>query len=482
MRIVRRQVLTGALKLVDLVLMVGSFGVATFSVLGKVGPVSLTRFLEMRIKLQNFLVFFILLCLWHFIFRMLGLYDSKRLTSRWAEVVDVIKATSLGSLVLLLSSYLIGFRMVTPTFVSAFWAFSTCLAVACRVALRTWLRGLRTHGRDSRNMLIVGSNRRAIEFAKTIRSKPELGYRIIGFADEEWNGTDELRQNGWSVVCNLEDVRKFLRHSVVDEVVIAIPLRSFHDLAAEIAAMCEQQGILLRLLSDLFNLKSRQPIADDFEGSALITHYASIEEGWPVLIKRAIDFSLSVMLLIVVAPVLLLTAIVIKLTSPGPVFFVQRRIGLNKRAFSIYKFRTMVVDAEQKLREIEHLNEATGPVFKIKDDPRLTVVGRFLRKTSIDELPQLFNVLAGDMSLVGPRPLQLRDYELLTKAGEDWQRCRFSVRPGITCLWQVNGRSSLPFDKWMELDLHYVRNWSLWLDLQILARTIPAVLRGSGAT
>jgi len=481
MRIIRRQVMTGTIKLFELALMVVSFGVATLPVLGKVGPVSFAQFLEMRIKLQNFLVFFVFLCLWHFIFRMLGLYDSKRLTSRRAEVVDVIKATSLGSLVLLLSSFLIGFRMVTPSFVAVFWAFSTCIAVASRFALRTWLRRLRTHGRDSRNMLIVGSNSRAIEFAKTIRSKPELGYRIIGFADEEWNGTNELRQNGWSVVCNLEDLRTFLRRSVVDEVVLAIPLRSFHDLAAEIAAMCEQQGIILRLLSDLFNLKSRRPIADDFEGSALITHYASIEEGWPVVIKRGIDFSLSLMLLIAVAPVLLLTAILIKLTSPGPVFFVQKRIGLNKRAFSIYKFRTMVVDAEQKLREIEHLNEASGPVFKIKHDPRLTVIGKLLRKTSIDELPQLFNVLTGDMSLVGPRPLQLRDYELLTEAGEDWQRCRFSVRPGITCLWQVNGRSSLPFDKWMELDLQYVRNWSLWLDLQILARTIPAVLRGSGA-
>ncbi len=141
----------------------------------------------------------------------------------------------------------------------------------------------------------------------------------------------------------------------------------------------------------------------------------------------------------------------------------------------------MVIDAESKLRDLEHLNEVSGPVFKIKNDPRITPIGKFLRKTSIDELPQLYNVLRGDMSLVGPRPLQLRDYELFTEDGEDWQRCRFSVRPGITCLWQVSGRSSLPFHKWMELDLQYVRNWSLWLDLQILAKTIPAVLRGSGA-
>jgi lipopolysaccharide/colanic/teichoic acid biosynthesis glycosyltransferase len=149
--------------------------------------------------------------------------------------------------------------------------------------------------------------------------------------------------------------------------------------------------------------------------------------------------------------------------------------------FNIYKFRTMVIDAEARLKDLEHLNEADGAVFKIKKDPRITLIGGFLRKTSIDELPQLFNVLKGEMSLVGPRPLQVRDYELFETHCGDWQRKRFSVRPGITCLWQVMGRSSTTFDKWMELDLQYVRNWSLWLDLEILAKTVPAVLRGSGA-
>jgi lipopolysaccharide/colanic/teichoic acid biosynthesis glycosyltransferase len=176
--------------------------------------------------------------------------------------------------------------------------------------------------------------------------------------------------------------------------------------------------------------------------------------------------------------VLLITAILIKLTSTGPVLFVQKRLGFNKRRFDVYKFRTMAVDAEKRMKEVEHLNEVSGPVFKIKNDPRVTPVGGFLRKTSIDELPQLLNVLKGDMSLVGPRPLPVRDYEGFNK---DWQRRRFSVRPGITCLWQINGRSSIPFEQWMELDLQYIDKWSLWLDLEILLRTIPAVLKGSGA-
>jgi exopolysaccharide biosynthesis polyprenyl glycosylphosphotransferase len=481
MHAIRRQMMIGAMKLFDLALMVVAFGIATSPVLAKVGPVSFAQFLSIRIKVENLIVFLVLLCIWHFIFSMLGLYGSMRLASRRKEAGDVIKATSLSALVLLAASLLLRFQMVTPSFVLIFWVFSTSVAVLSRLAVRMWLRRLRIHGRNLRNVLVVGSNRRAIEFAKSIRSKPELGYCVIGFADEDWAEVGELQRWGYSRVCKLAEVPAFIRSHVVDEVVLAVPLRSFHDLASEIAAKCEEQGIILRVLSDLFNLRNQRPVSDDFDGSALVTHYTSREEGWPMVIKRVLDFSLSALLLVGIAPVLLLTAVLIKLTSPGPVFFVQRRVGLGKRIFNIFKFRTMIANAEEKQGEIEHLNEVSGPVFKIKKDPRITPLGRFLRKTSIDELPQLFNVLSGDMSLVGPRPLPIRDYELFSEAGEDWQRCRFSVRPGITCLWQVKGRSSLPFHKWMELDLQYVRTWSLWLDLQILARTIPAVLRGSGA-
>jgi exopolysaccharide biosynthesis polyprenyl glycosylphosphotransferase len=475
------QVLSSATKLFDLVLLVGSFVVAVLPHLRANGSMSLAQFLGLKIKLVDIVIFSSLLAIWIAIFSMLGLYGSKRLASRRSEAFDAIKATSLCAAVLGLAAFLLDFKWVTPGFVAIFWGCSTFVIVSIRMAVRTWLRRLRMHGRDSRNMLIVGSNRRSIEFARKIQSKPELGYRILGFADAQWAGIGELQNYGWPLVCGLEDLRLYLRRSVVDEVVLTVPLRSFHDLASEVAAMCEQQGIVVRVLSDLFNLQHRQAKAEEFAGAPLITHSSGITEGWPSTIKRTLDFTLSLLLLIALAPLLLLTAILIKLTSTGPVFFIQKRIGLNKRVFYIYKFRTMVVDAEEKMREVEHLNELSGPVFKIKNDPRLTSVGKVLRKTSIDELPQLFNVLCGDMSLVGPRPLAVRDYELFTEAGHDWQRCRFSVRPGITCLWQVSGRNSLPFHQWMELDLQYVRGWSLWLDVQILARTIPAVLRGSGA-
>jgi len=199
---------------------------------------------------------------------------------------------------------------------------------------------------------------------------------------------------------------------------------------------------------------------------------------WPATLKRLLDIVASATLLVLFLPLMLVVAILIKLTSPGPALFRQPRLGYHRRNFIMYKFRTMAKDADQRIREIEHLNEASGPVFKIRRDPRVTCIGQFLRRSSIDELPQLVNVLKGDMSLVGPRPLSYRDYE----GWHHWQPRRFHVRPGMTCLWQIQGRSLVPFEKWMQLDLQYVDECSPWLDFQILARTIPAVLKGTGAT
>jgi exopolysaccharide biosynthesis polyprenyl glycosylphosphotransferase len=473
--------ISNALKIFDLLLVIISFVVANFPLLIKFGAVSFAQFFSMRIKLQDLLIFIALLWAWNSIFTMVGLYDSKRLSSLRDELIDVIKATSLGTLVITVVAFMLKLSIAKPSFIAIFWLFTTSVALGSRAALRTWLRRIRRQGRNSRNVLIVGTNRRAIEFAKAVQAQPELGYRIIGFCDEEWAGQEELSAHGLSLLCDLTTLQGYLRRNVVDEVILALPIRSYHVHASRIAVLCEQQGIIFRLLSNLFNLKDARHGAEELDGAALITHYSTVMEGWPLIAKRVLDFTVALVLLIVLAPFLAIIAILIKLTSPGPVLFVQKRVGLNKRTFNIYKFRTMVVDAEGKLQEIEHLNEVSGPVFKIKNDPRMAPIGKFLRKTSIDELPQLFNVFKGDMSLVGPRPLQLRDYELFTQAGEDWQRRRFSIRPGITCLWQVAGRNSVPFEQWMELDLQYIRKWSLWLDLKILVKTIPAVLRGSGA-
>ncbi|HVI81102.1 MAG TPA: sugar transferase, partial [Candidatus Acidoferrum sp.] len=371
--------------------------------------------------------------------------------------------------------------VVNRAFLMIFWALTTTLVILTRTMIRASLAHARRHGKNLRNMLIIGTNPRALELVQRIQHKPELGYRILGFADEDWRGIEEFRKQGLPLVSDLETLPTYVRRNVVDEVVLALPIRSFHTYASQIAAACEQQGIIVRFLPNIFDLKEARHRTDELDGDPLISHDTTVTDFWGLMAKRLIDIVVSLTAIILLSPVMLLTAILVRLTSPGPIFFVQKRLGLNKRMFNIYKFRTMVVDAEARLKELEHLNEANGAVFKIKKDPRVTLIGAILRKTSIDELPQLFNVLKGEMSLVGPRPLQVRDYELFETYCGDWQRKRFSVRPGITCLWQIKGRSSTTFEKWMELDLQYIRNWSLWLDFEILAKTLPAVLRGSGA-
>jgi exopolysaccharide biosynthesis polyprenyl glycosylphosphotransferase len=475
---IRRRILLNAFKLFDMVLMVAAFVAAAELLVRESHSVTFAEFMAMRVSVGNFLIFTGLLVMWHLLFSGFGLYASRRLSRRSAEVADTLKAIFIATLLLGVGSVIFRIKMATPTFLLTFWGLSSLLMVASRLGLRWLLAQTRMHGRNLRDILIVGTNTRSVGFAKSLQSRPELGYRIIGFVDQEWEGSEEFRNSGYPLVSNLDELPNFLRKNVVDEVLIALPIRSFHDNSSKIAELCEEQGIMFRVLPNLFDLKRSRFWTEEVEGQPLVTHHNGISEGWQLIFKRMLDFTVALTALMLLSPVLVGTALLIALTTPGPVFFIQRRVGLHKREFPVYKFRTMVANAEQKLRDLEHLNEVSGPVFKITKDPRITPVGRFLRKTSIDELPQLINVLKGDMSLVGPRPLPVRDYEGFSK---DWQRRRFSVRPGITCLWQVSGRSSIPFEQWMELDLQYIDKWSLWLDLRILVRTIPAVLKGEGA-
>jgi len=476
-----RKVFTNGVKLFDLFLMVVSFAVATLPQYERVGRFSLAQFFELRVKLGNLILFSCFLVIWHLLFSVFGLYGSKRLGSRRDEIWDIARATTLGTVVIAVFGLAFHIWVVNRIFLASFWALSTGLVVISRLIIRAVLSYLRRRGHNMRNMLVIGTNPRALELVERIQHRPELGYKILGFADEEWQGIEDFKKQGLPLVSDLDTLPSYVRRNVVDEVILALPIRSYHTFASRIAAACEQQGIIVRFLPNIFDLKEARHSADELDGNPLISHETTITDFWGLTIKRALDILVSLIAIIMLSPVMLLAALAVKLTSPGPVFFMQKRLGLNKRMFRIYKFRTMVIDAEARMKELEHLNEADGAVFKIKKDPRITLVGGFLRKTSIDELPQLFNVLKGEMSLVGPRPLQVRDYELFETYCGDWQRKRFSVRPGITCLWQVNGRSSTTFERWMELDLQYIRTWSLWLDLQILAKTVPAVLRGSGA-
>jgi exopolysaccharide biosynthesis polyprenyl glycosylphosphotransferase len=474
----KRRFLLNALKLYDLVLIMVSFYLATYLLVRAADDISLHDFLAMRVKLSNFFIFAIALFLCHTVFSFCGLYESRRLSTRLAESLDALKATAFSTLCLALVSTLFSVRMITPQFLLLFWVILSLSVTTSRLSLQYWLAVVRRHGRNLRYMLILGTNPRAIEFARKIQASPERGYELLGFVDEDWAGTGAFKLTGFRLRCDYAGLAEFLRRNVVDEVAIYLPLRSFYEHSSHVAALCEQHGMVMRFASDIFGLKTARSRAEDFDGDHHIAAYTGVRDGWPLVFKRVLDVVLSSALLLLLTPLFLIVATLIRLTSKGPVFFRQERLGVNKRTFLIYKFRTMVPDAEKLIEALEDQNQVSGPVFKIMDDPRIIPLGRMLRRSSIDELPQLFNVLKGDMSLVGPRPLPVRDYQGFN---EDWQRRRFSVRPGITCLWQVTGRSSIPFEQWMRLDLQYMDEWSLWLDIKILARTIPAVLRGSGA-
>ena len=474
----RRRIFLMTLKVVDMVIMATVFLLAAVPVWRGGEEITFAEFLSMRIKVENFVLFFALLGTWHLLFVSLGVYQSQRTASQEEEFKCIFRATSGATISVGLLALMFRIRMVTPTYLVVFWFLTTCIILVSRWGLRFILESFRRRGRNIRHVLIVGTNPRAVKFARQIESKPESGYRVIGFADEPWNGLQEFLQGPHRLACDLQHVALFLRKAVVDDVVIGLPIRSYYEQSSAIAALCEIHGIVVQFLPGLFNLKLARPHAEEFEGDTLISLSTGHMDGWPVILKRILDITISLAMLVFLSPLLLVVAALIKLTSEGPVFFMQDRLGLNKRRFRICKFRTMVADAEQKQVAIEHLNEQQGPVFKIQADPRITPLGRILRKTSIDELPQLFNVLKGEMSLVGPRPLPFRDYEGFD---QDWHRRRFSVRPGITCLWQISGRNSIGFDKWMELDMRYIDEWSLWLDFRILASTIPAVLKGTGA-
>jgi exopolysaccharide biosynthesis polyprenyl glycosylphosphotransferase len=485
MNINYRKLIKFTLICLDLLIMAFSFFVAACAVASEVDLVPFTQFFSLRLTTANFILLMVFALFWHLALSFSGAYYLRRLVSWQEETKDIIFGASIGTIGLLIFSMFFDIRLVTPFFLLVFWLLTGLITILLRVFLKIFLARLWTRGLNLHNTVIVGTNSRAVKFAQNLDGAPELGYRVVGFVDMKWPGNRRFKQSGYPLLADFNTFPTYLRTHPVDEVIIDLPLSSFYHEVSYLVGLCVQQGIIVRFLSDslylLFDMSLARTKLEEVQDHVVISVYTGAMGGWPILAKRALDLLGSLVLIMLLSPLLLLVAFLIKLTSPrGPVFFIQDRIGLRKHIFKLIKFRTMVPDAENQLADLEQFNEASGPVFKLKHDPRVTFLGRFLRQTSLDELPQLFNVFKGDMSLVGPRPLPVRDYQGFSR---DWHRRRFSVKPGITCLWQVDARSSLgtSFDKWMKMDMEYIDHWSLGLDLKILARTIPAVLKGRGA-
>lgn len=336
-------------------------------------------------------------------------------------------------------------------------------------------RGEIRRGVGVRNVLLVGAGEVGRAVMRNIIAQPDLGYRVIGFLDD--NPTKQARAIGrFQPLGGSADLGRVLRREPVDLVIITLPWRS-RDRIILLVNTCESAGIAVRIVPDLFQLSLNRVDMDSLSGIPLIAVREPVIHGWTYRIKRAMDIGLAGLMLAVHAPVLLAIAAAIKVDSPGPVLYRQTRVGRNGRVFTCFKFRSMREGADDDRNALLAHNEATGPIFKIRQDPRVTRVGRVIRRLSLDEMPQLWNVLRGDMSLVGPRPPMPCEVENYA----EWHLRRLDIAPGLTGLWQVSGRSDLTFDEMVMLDLFYAENWSLGLDLKIMLRTVPTVLRGTGA-
>ncbi|MCX7015527.1 MAG: sugar transferase [Candidatus Sumerlaeota bacterium] len=346
------------------------------------------------------------------------------------------------------------------------------------VLVQSYLLRRREAGKDSRLLLLVGSGAPLAGFIDLLGSHPYWGFHLGGIISDSPDLAVGRSVGGVEVIGALENAMAVIRSRRVDSVVLASSHASLRDLEPVMRG-CEEMGIRTHLMLNVFDHVIARPTIDMIQRVPVVTYSPVREMGAALLFKYLFDRVAAAVLLAAASLPMLVIALAIRLTSKrgDPIFFGQARCGLNGKPFTFWKFRTMRVGAERELDLLEKMNEADGPVFKMKNDPRVTPVGRVLRRTSLDELPQLYNVLKGDMSLVGPRPpipSEVRKYD-------PWQLRRLSMRPGITCLWQVSGRSHLPFETWMKLDLEYIDNWSLWLDFKILLRTIHVVLTGYGA-
>ncbi len=402
-----------------------------------------------------------------------GVYGQYRTLRRRDEVLRLARAA--GSLLLLLAAASFLWHGSQPSrLLMVLWhALALGLLAGSRVALRTLARAARRRGYNTRAFLVVGSGPLARAMRRRLLARPELGFTFAGFVLE---AEGEQRGLPGPVLGEVDELAEVLERRPIDLVVLAVPRERLAGMAAAVS-VCQEQGVVVKIGLDLFPEHAARLTVEELEGIPVLSYASTPQEILPLLAKRAFDVVASALALALLSPLLLLVAVAVRLDTPGPILFRQRRVGLNGRQFTLFKFRSMRADAEAERARLAARNEMDGPVFKLRDDPRVTRVGRALRRTSVDELPQLWNVLRGEMSLVGPRPPlpdEVRRYER-------WQRRRLSVKPGLTCTWQVSGRSEVGFRRWMELDLAYIDGWSLWGDVRIVLRTIPAVLLGRGA-
>lgn len=406
------------------------------------------------------------------------LYHTQRISTLASQWGRLARAHAFGALALAALIFASRQIWISRSLLGIFLVTSFLLLGAERTAVLAGLHSLRRRGRNTRNVVVVGIREAAAELATAAAEHPEWGWRLLGFlrVSDEPRETPLEASTLSPVLGTVRDLPEILENEVVDEIVFCVAASELEQVKDAVAE-AELRGVNARLVADFMDLKVARTQVGYLNGLPVLTFTTTPQQATGLLCKRLLDGTLAAMALLVFSPLMGAVAALIRLTSDGPVLFRQERVGQNGRTFTLFKFRTMRNGAEPVSTELRVRNEMNGPVFKLRDDPRVTRLGRVLRRWTLDEIPQFWNVLRGDMSLVGPRPPlphEVAEYKT-------WQMRRLSMKPGLTGLWQVSGRNEVDFEEWMELDLSYIDNWSLREDLRILARTIPAVLSGRGA-
>ena len=434
-------------------------------------PANVTGFLALRVSVKNLLLTTVFAILWACVFRAFGLYEKRASPFSGLRLIAASACASSFALLFVFTSRAGAFKINA---VVLSWIIALFLAIATRFGFRL-LREPAARRKHVRQALIIGSGQRAMRLDAELNARRGSDYEVLGFLDSAGvRPVSEIEQRMLGELSQLQDI---LVQRPVDEVLITLPVKSCYAQIQNAIEICGRVGVECKYLSDIFQPSFAQEGHEELRGFNVTTLKPVIPDA-RFIIKRGFDVVAASLGLTLLSPLLLIIAVAIKVSSNGPIIFSQERHGRNRRRFRMYKFRTMVDKAEDLQSSLEQSNEVFGPVFKMRNDPRVTLLGMFLRRSSLDELPQLLNVLKGEMSLVGPRPLPLRD---VSRFEEAWLLRRFCVVPGLTGLWQVTARSSMRFEDWVQQDFEYIDNWSLKLDFVILARTIPAVLRGIGA-
>ncbi|WJW67309.1 sugar transferase [Candidatus Chlorohelix allophototropha] len=420
------------------------------------------------------------------ILHLRGFYRMQRIAGYLDEVGNIISSTFISMGILMVALYIM--RPFDPS--RLMFVYLLVLSIIFlsleRLGVRAIYRALWSRGIWVSNTLVVGTTDVAMRLIHGIVQRPSTGYRVVGYVDDEerfskWTlranyGKRGDKQSEVNLLGPISKLTELIRKKDIKQVFVALP-GSEHDLIDEVIQQCRMMGVAFTLVPDIYALKINTLSIQELNGVPLISYDVNKLTGWNYFLKRSMDIVLSLIAILITAIPMLLVALAVRLDSPGSVLFRQTRVGKDGKLFTCFKFRSMYVNADEMLAKLKGFNQTGGVTFKMKDDPRRTRVGKFIRRTSLDELPQFFNILLGQMSFAGPRPPIPREVERY----DDWHYRRLEVTPGLTGLWQVSGRSNISYEEMVKLDIYYAEHWSPWLDLKIILKTIPAVLNGDGA-